>query len=48
MKKSQMDNVSDSDDNSKGKKKKNNFSKYNYFQRKAIFKKMNKGRGKKK
>ena len=31
-----------------GKKKKNLFNKYNYFQRKAIFNKMRKGKGKNK
>ena len=47
-KRSQMDDDDDDiDDNFKAKKKKRNWGKYNYFQRKAIFNKIRKGRKKK-
>ena len=47
-KRSQMDDDDDDiGDNLKAKKKKKNWGKYNYFQRKAIFNKMRKGRKKK-
>ena len=39
---------SDAQSENGNKKKKNNWNKYNYFQRKAIFNKINKGRFKKK
>ena len=47
-KKNSENSESDDEDNSKNKKKKNKFSQYNYFQRKAIWNKINKGRAKKK
>ena len=47
-KKSQISNVSNDSDGNKGKKKKSSLDKYNYFQRKAIINKINKGRRKKK
>ena len=47
-KRSQMENDDDlSYDDYMGKRKKSNWNKYNYFQRKAIFNKMRKGRAKK-
>ena len=48
-KRSQIDSDdSDAQSENGNKKKKNNWNKYNYFQRKAIFNKINKGRFKKK
>ena len=48
-KRNKIDNDDDlSYDDYMGKKKKNSFNKYNYFQRKAIFNKMRKGKGKNK
>ena len=46
-KRSQMDDDEDDiDRNNQGKKKKTNWKKYNYFQQKHVFEKMNKGKGK--
>ena len=48
FKRSQLDSDSDDINEGKGKKKKNSLDKYNYFQKRAIWNKINKGKKKKK
>ena len=48
FKRSQLDSDSDDINEEKGKKKKNSLDKYNYFQKRAIWNKINKGKKKKK